>query len=529
MDNLVREFFTIHLHNREGARILLNATRDSIAKRTILLFHDSVIARHKKYLDNSENSAVYNTVLDEFLQARNITLDRNTPEYEQLKRDFILAVMHASEIEKERIQGNYNNWYDDFHSVLKPKNTPQQIAFEKKKVKLLSDVIQEYIKEKTAKGDWNAKNTEESIRLYHQFVEIIGDKPIADFTRDNLIHYVEVLKKLPKNLNKVKELRDKPFVDVLAMMDKGELSKYELQDTTTINKKLVSINSVFRHAHRHGYIPVNFADNLKLKDETRPDEERDPYDVEDLKKWFSSPIFSKYTATKVLKAPERFWIPLIMLFSGCRSGEVCQLYKKDITEIGGIKCFNINQDEDKTIKRMASKRIVPIHPELIKLGFLTYVDSVKHQRLWSNLKKGRDGYAHLFNKWAGRYNRQYVTDNPKKVPYSFRHNFTNSLKQNKVQRELADELTGHAVQGETYGRYGKQFNVKAKYEAVKKVKYLLSFSHIKYPFNDFYKIDRPKLDEIKKNAIILQKKFKRRTKYNKENNIINTLDEFFKF
>jgi len=404
VDNLVREFFTIYLHNHEGARILLNATRDSKAKRTILLFHDS------------------------------------------------------------------------------NKDTPQQVAFEKKNGKLLSEVIQEYIKEKIAKDDWNAKNCEESIRLYQQFVKIIGDKPITDFTRNNLIYYVEVLKKLPKNLNKVKELRNKPFIDVLAMINKGELSKHELQDVTTINKKLVSVNSVFRHAHRHGYIPVNFADNLKLKDETKPDEERDPYDIEDLGKWFSSPIFTKYTATRILKVPERFWIPLILLFSGCRSGEICQLYKKDITEIDGIKCFNINHDKDKTIKRMSSKRIVPIHPELIKLGFLKYVDSVKHERLWSNLKKGRDGYAHLFNKWAGRYNRQYVTDNPKKVPYSFRHNFTNSLKQNEVQKELADELTGHAVQGETYGRYGKQFNVKTRYEAVKKVKYPLSFSHIKYPF-----------------------------------------------
>lgn len=481
MEAVVQEFFAYQLEYSESFRLNTKYGSGAKAKREAEKFYKAVIAEHKRYL--SEKPEQFNHAIDNILAENGITVDKDSYEYLTLQRNFILAVIKAGEIEIERINGNFNNWYDDIQSVLKPKSNPYQVDSETEpKGKLLSEVVQEYIKEKTAKGDWNAKNTEETVRLYQQFTAIVGDRPITDYKRDNLLDYVEILKKLPKNLNKIKELRDKVFVDVLAMLQRDELKKYEKLDVTTINKKLVSINSIFRHAHRHGYISTNFADNLKLKDDRRPDEERDPYAIEDLKKWFSSPVYAKYTAARILKAPERFWIPLIMLFSGCRSGEVCQLYKNDIQMFDGIQCFSINQEEDKSIKRMASKRIVPIHPELIKLGFLKYVDSVKHERLWSSLKKGRDGYAHLFNKWAGRYNRTYITDNPKKVPYSFRHNFTDCLKQSGVQRELADELTGHAIQGETYGRYGKQFNVTAKHDAVKKVKYNIDLSHVKYPF-----------------------------------------------
>jgi len=217
MDNLVREFFTNHLHYREGSRLRKKTTRDESSRREVLEYHDTNIAKHMKYL--LENPDSCDSVLDNFLQDKNIALDKDSYEYTKLRRNFILSIIKASEIEKERIQGNFNNWYDDIQSVLKPKTAPLSIASEKRKGKMLSEVIQEYIKEKTTKDDWNLKNTEESKRLYHQFIEIIGDKPIADITRQELTNYVEVLKKLPKNLNKVKELRDKPFADVLAMMN----------------------------------------------------------------------------------------------------------------------------------------------------------------------------------------------------------------------------------------------------------------------------------------------------------------------
>ena len=171
-----------------------------------------------------------------------------------------------------------------------------------------------------------------------------------------------------------------------------------------------------------------------------------------------------------------------MLYSGCRTGEVCQLYKQDIIQVDGIWCFDINDDLDKSVKTPESIRKVPIHPQLIKMGFLKYFKFVRHERLWSSLTRGRDGYAYLYNKWADRYNRKQVTQERKKVPYSMRHTFSDCLKQNKVAKELVDEITGHVVEGLAFTDYSDKFNIKLRHNAIKKAKYDINLSHIKYPF-----------------------------------------------
>lgn len=75
--------------------------------------------------------------------------------------------------------------------------------------------------------------------------------------------------------------------------------------------------------------------------------------------------------------PERYWIPLVGLYSGMRQGEICQLYVDDIQQYDDIWCFNVNDSGDKRVKNLASKRIVPVHPNLIKIGFLDYVEGMR--------------------------------------------------------------------------------------------------------------------------------------------------------
>jgi integrase len=128
-----------------------------------------------------------------------------------------------------------------------------------------------------------------------------------------------------------------------------------------------------------------------------------------------------------------------------------------------------------------SKRTVPVHPTLIKLGFIKFVNSINHDRLWANLKQGRDGYAHHFIKWIDRYNRKYITREPKKVPYSFRHSLSTNLKHKGISEELVSEITGHVSKGESFGRYGKKFPPQIMLNALKRLDYGIDFSHLKFP------------------------------------------------
>ena len=81
------------------------------------------------------------------------------------------------------------------------------------------------------------------------------------------------------------------------------------------------------------------------------------------------------------------WIPLIALFSGARLEEIGQLLCTDVRIEEGIDYFNLldlpNEDEHdedgghvKKLKTLDAGRRVPIHPELVAMGFLDYVATV---------------------------------------------------------------------------------------------------------------------------------------------------------
>ena len=221
---------------------------------------------------------------------------------------------------------------------------------------------------------------------------------------------------------------------------------------------------------RQGYIDRNPAEGLALARTVNQDEERNAYTNDDIKK-----LVSSLGEVKV-EAPERYFVPLIGMYSGARLNEICQLYVEDVKRFEGVWCFDINDERDKRLKTLSSRRLVPIHPRLAELGFLEYVEQLRGHgavRLWENLPAGRDGYGHLFSKWYQRHNRKHVTDDPKKCFHSFRHLVADTLKQHCVESSVVSELLGHSHgKGNiTLSRYGKRYRPQVLLDALVKLDY----------------------------------------------------------
>jgi hypothetical protein len=87
-----------------------------------------------------------------------------------------------------------------------------------------------------------------------------------------------------------------------------------------------------------------------------------------------------YDPGTVLVRDHRYWVPLVALFSDARLNELEQLEVTDVQEGTGVTVLKIttlwdgdDPGDEKLIKTVAGERIVPIHPELMRLGFLDYV------------------------------------------------------------------------------------------------------------------------------------------------------------
>ena len=325
--------------------------------------------------------------------------------------------------------------------------------------KVLSEVITQYVAEK--ESGWTYKTKLEVMGCFRLIVDVINDLELKEITKQTVLDFRAKLMKLPANMYKI--YPDKAVQAILDMPDVEPMS------INSVNKHIMRLNALLGYAVKEGIVTVNYAQDMMLSDKRRSDEQRKVYGTEDLQA-----IVSKLPHEH--ERPERFWIPMIAMYSGMRLDEICQLYVEDVQQVDGVWCFNVNDEKDKKLKNPASKRVVPIHPQLISCGLINYVENMQKSgvpRLWMSLTwRKADGYGNAFGNWYRRFNRENITQDESKVFHSFRHTVTDALKQIGVQETLISELVGHSTSGSmTMGRYGKRYQPKVLLEALVKLDY----------------------------------------------------------
>ena len=335
----------------------------------------------------------------------------------------------------------------------------------------LTDIINKYLDDKLS----NKRISKESIpdtqgRLFN-LVDILGDVYINDITREDVRKFRNILTQLPPNRAKSKVYRDKSIEEILKIKIDKKLS------TRTVNTSLEAVSSLFEWCVKEQIIPTNPAKGLQIKDERRDVDLRDSFTKEDLDKIFSHKNFSRPK-----KNLAYYWVPYIALYTGMRLEEICQLYVDDIYEIDGIYVADINDYpnrdgvKDKRVKTKNAKRIIPLHNDLIELGFIKYRDQVKknkNERLFPMLKKSKsvNTYGHAVSKKFSKIVQDCALSGIKSF-HSFRHTFADYFKRLHLQNDLFKEIYGHRVESLAGRQYGSRFPVRQCYdELISKIKF----------------------------------------------------------
>jgi integrase len=77
--------------------------------------------------------------------------------------------------------------------------------------------------------------------------------------------------------------------------------------------------------------------------------------------------------------PAAWWLPALAYCTGTREEELVQLKVRDVRKAKGLGWYLDVTDlgDGQTLKTLTSKRRVPIHSELVRIGFLHYVDALR--------------------------------------------------------------------------------------------------------------------------------------------------------
>lgn len=161
-----------------------------------------------------------------------------------------------------------------------------------------------------------------------------------------------------------------------------------------------------------------------------------------------------------------YWVPLLGLYTGARCSELCQLLVHDIDTNAAVPTIRITDEgEGQNVKSEAGHRTIPIHSELIRLGFLDYVNSVEGQKLWPDLPQREGKPGGYFSQWFGELRKSLGIPKPI-VFHSFRHTVRSQLSTARVSEIIIDRLLGHEVQGSVGASVYTHIDINALKDAI---------------------------------------------------------------
>lgn len=243
--------------------------------------------------------------------------------------------------------------------------------------------------------------------------------------------------------------------DVIAFKDK--LVDRGLKPKGIKDGHLAALKAIFNYAVRNELLPHNPAVGVTVSRKAAPGEGMLPYTDEEVARLLA-------LADQEV-SPARRWLPWLLAATGARVGELAQLWGRRVIEPeDGIAFMKIAPAEDGgSLKNEGSERDLPIHPALIRRGFLQFVRQRGNGPLFygssgkRTAKGDDDGRRHaskgVTNRLAEWVRAQGFTDKRKAPSHAFRHWFKTKAMDLGVQERVVDLIQGQTSERSVADRY----------------------------------------------------------------------------
>lgn len=301
-------------------------------------------------------------------------------------------------------------------------------------------------------------------------------QPFWQASDEDLKTFDQWLDRLPVSYGKAPFDREKSTMleqieqRALERLEEGDLDAAEIGLTVpTANKHYRKIAQV--HEFLREKVPG--LPELNIKKFVQPDQKderaaRLRYSQEQGRAIFSLPPWmgcvgehDRLTPGKSVVHDSLFYVLLLVWYTGARREEICKLRIADVDQLNGIWFLRIEWTETGRVKNNNSVRCIPLADELIRLGFVHYVQALEAAGdglVFPELapapgKKRKRG--DVFYKLWWIYVRPLVPDLKRgQAMHSARHAVSDELKQQGIFVEFRNDLLGQqSAGGEGATRY----------------------------------------------------------------------------
>ena len=238
---------------------------------------------------------------------------------------------------------------------------------------------------------------------------------------------------------------DVAMVQPLLIKDYKKKLLAEKKAPTTINDHLVVLTGFFDYCIDNKVATMtNPARGLLIPGAHNKAESYEPFKLPEVQKIFQPELY-----IKKMKLPDFYWGPLVGLFTGARAEEIASLDLAQVYAEKGIWLIDILDGKTENAVRK-----VPVHDQLLALGFVDYVQCLQkagYKKLFPHLQDGKNGYKKNMCRMFGEYldlPEVNIVD-PLKVFHSFRHTVVTKLTGAGVNEGLKRAMVGHDIDTKT--------------------------------------------------------------------------------
>lgn len=212
-----------------------------------------------------------------------------------------------------------------------------------------------------------------------KFLEVVGNKPVAEIKQADVLGFFRLIQRIPTERGGKKR-------------PKGVLLKDLAGDVVTMapatfeNNYVSPLRLFFKWAKAtyqdQGFPNTLTTDGVEYLGTRKEGEHKQrAFDRHELVRLFEGGELEAFAANP--ESHHCYWLPVLGLFTGARINELCQINpQQDVRELEGVWCIHLTAESEgderitKSIKT-GKARVVPLHPEVIRLGFLEYVERIK--------------------------------------------------------------------------------------------------------------------------------------------------------
>ncbi len=278
---------------------------------------------------------------------------------------------------------------------------------------------------------------------------------------------------------------------VISQITKADVLEFKntlLAEGTTpanVNVKLTRLRTLLNYAYDNDLVGLRPASGIRVHDADAARNRRKPFDAQALKKLFGGPVHRAGERPSGGRGEAAYWIPLLGLYTGARLEEIGQLRPADIRaedyirtdgELASAWVIRITSDEEGglKLKNSGSDRVVPVHPELEQLGFLTFcADALSREqgKLFPELKANVHGrLTAKWGEWFSTYLRNVCGVTDKRIVFhSLRHTFKDNARNSGIAEGVQRQLMGHSAK-DVADSYGEGYGLHLLVEGMKQLR-----------------------------------------------------------